>query len=154
MTDDDPVFTAIERHRKAMQALAAAHEPPDALIDQLSSTEQDAFLAWLTTPPTTMASVIATLTYASRRACEAAAYANLAESAQYSPGDGEDDPSDILTAGEAFPPMIPTAVRELCAAIGEPVTLRPRTMRYIACNARTLAGRYTLFTSPPENPSD
>jgi hypothetical protein len=112
---DDPVFAAIERHHQAAQALSAAHEPPDALLEQLSAAEEDAFVAWLTTPPTTMAGVIATLTYASRRACEAAAYANLAESAQYCPGDGEDHPSDILTAGEQFPAMIAAA---LCKIAG------------------------------------
>jgi hypothetical protein len=31
---DDPVFAAIERHREAVQALAALHEPPDALVPQ------------------------------------------------------------------------------------------------------------------------
>jgi hypothetical protein len=118
---DDPVFAAIERHRQAAQTLSAAHEPPDALLEQLSAAEEDAFLTWLTTPPTTLAGVIATLEYASRRTCEAAAYANLAEipyanlaeSAQYCRGDGEDDPSDIVAAGEQFPAMIAAALRQI-----------------------------------------
>jgi hypothetical protein len=110
---DDPVFAAIERHRQVARTLSATHEPPDEILEQLSAAEEDAFLAWLTTPPTTMAGVIATLEYASRRACEAAPYANLAESAQYCRGDGEDDPSDILTAGEQFPQMIAEALQKI-----------------------------------------
>jgi hypothetical protein len=58
---DDPVFAAIERHHQAAQALSAVHKPPDALLEHLSAAEEDAFFAWLTTPPTTMAGVIATL---------------------------------------------------------------------------------------------
>jgi hypothetical protein len=110
---DDPVFAAIERHGQAAQTLSAAHEPPDELLEQLSAAEEDAFVAWLTTPPTTLAGVIATLEYASRRACEAAPYANLAESAQYCRGDGEDDPSDVLTAGEQFPALVAAALRRI-----------------------------------------
>jgi hypothetical protein len=50
---DDPVFAAIEKHRQAMQALSAAHEPSDALLHELSRAEDDALLATLTTQPTT-----------------------------------------------------------------------------------------------------
>jgi hypothetical protein len=115
MTDDDPMFAAIERHRTAMQALAAAHEPPDALIEQLSGAEQDALLAWLTTPPTTMAGVVASLAYASYRPPDNE-YANLAESAQYCRGDGDSDPNDILTAGEQFPAMIAAVLRKIAGS--------------------------------------
>jgi hypothetical protein len=65
---DDPVFAAIEQHREALQALAALHEPPDALLTQLSRAGVHAFLAWLTTPPTTLVGVLVTLNYAARRA--------------------------------------------------------------------------------------
>jgi hypothetical protein len=112
---DDPVFAAIERHRQATQALSAQHEPSDALVTQLSRAEVGAFLAWLTTPPATLAGVIATLEYASHRRVSDSpddhVYANLAEAAQYIPG--EDDPDDILKAGERFPAMVAAALRKI-----------------------------------------
>jgi hypothetical protein len=114
---DDPVFAAIARHRQATQALSALHEPPEALVTQLLRAEVDAFLAWLTTPPTTLAGVIATLDHASRRAYEDGSgthvYTNLSEAAQYDPADG--DPDGALTAGEQFPAMIAAALRKISA---------------------------------------
>jgi hypothetical protein len=115
-TTTDPVFDAIARHRQAMQAVLSAHEPPDALVAQLSRAEVDAFLTWLTTPPTTLGGVIATLEYASHQPYvsdhhpDDHVYTNLAESAQYIPGD-EGDPDNILKAGEQFPAMIAAALR-------------------------------------------
>jgi hypothetical protein len=96
---DDPVFAAIERHRQATRAWLAALDDAnapdtiniaaqagsDAALDHL----YEAFLAWLTTPPTTMAGAIATLEHASRHAYEA--------------------------AGEAFPAMIAQALRKIAA---------------------------------------
>jgi hypothetical protein len=58
----------------------------------------------LTTPPTTMAGVIATLEHASRRVNDPD-YANLAESAQCL--------GDALTDGEAYPQMIADAPRKI-----------------------------------------
>jgi hypothetical protein len=115
---DDPVFAAIERHREAAQAVAAAHEPPEAILDELSRTEENALLAWLTTQPTTLAGVIATLEYASHQPYVSDypnnhVYTNLAEAAQYDPGNG--DPDGILKAGEQFPAMIATALRQILA---------------------------------------
>jgi hypothetical protein len=111
----DPVFAAIEKHRQAAQAISKAHEPSDALVTQLSGAEVEAFLAWLTTPPTTLAGVIATLEHASRRAYAEGngshVYTNLAESALYDPDDG--DPDDILKAGEQFPAMVAAALRKI-----------------------------------------
>jgi hypothetical protein len=113
---DDPVFAAIARHRQAMQAVLSAHEPPEAILTQLSRAEVDAFLTWLTTPPTTLAGVIATLEYASHQPYVSRhhpndhVYTNLAESAQYIPDD-EGDPDNILKAGEQFPAMIAAALR-------------------------------------------
>lgn len=119
---DDPVFAAIARHRQAAQALVAQalvalHEPPEALVTRLSRAEVETFLAWLTTPPTTLAGVIATLEHASRRAYEdrnSHVYTNLAEAAQYDPEDG--DPDGALKAGEQFPAMVATALRKIMAA--------------------------------------
>jgi hypothetical protein len=111
---DNPVFAAIARDRGAVHGLSAAHEPSDALLAQLSRAETDAFLAWLTTPPTTRAGVIAILEHASRRAREEGngshVYTSLAESALYDPGG---DPDDILTTGEQSPAMVAAALRPL-----------------------------------------
>jgi hypothetical protein len=115
----DPVLAAIEKHRQAIQALSALHEPPEALVTQLARAEVDAFLAWLTTPPVTLAGVIATLEYASHQPYvsdhhpDDHVYTNLAEAAQYDPGDG--DPDGILKAGEQFPAMIAAALRKMAA---------------------------------------
>jgi hypothetical protein len=113
---DDPVFAAIERHRQAMQALSVLHEPPEALITQLARAEVEAFLAWLTTPPTTLAGIIATLEHASHRGYEDGSghvYTNLAEAAQYDPDDS--DPDGALKAGEQFPAMVAAALRQIVA---------------------------------------
>jgi hypothetical protein len=124
----DPVLAAIERHRKAAQALSAAHEPPDALLNQLCGAEQDAFLVWLTTPPSTIAGVIATLEHAAVKYSDGFDnYANLAESAQYCRGDG--DPDDVVTAGERFPAMIATALRKIAGSARMP-------RRVMACTAK------------------
>ena len=117
---NDPVFAVIARHRETVQALTALHEPPEELVTQLSRAEVAAFLAWLTTPPTTLAGVVATLDYASRRAHEDGngnhVYTNLAEAAQYDPDDSDGDPDDVLKAGEQFPAMIAAALRQIVAA--------------------------------------
>jgi hypothetical protein len=117
---DDPVFVAIERHRQAIQArlLALRTDQPDEISNQLLTAEGDAFLVWLTTPPTTMAGVIATLDHASRRPSDNLlpgdyTYAHLAESAQYF--------GNIRKAGEQFPAMIAAALRQIfgnCDRIG------------------------------------
>jgi hypothetical protein len=99
----DPVFAAVEKHRQAVQAWLA--EDDETLSAQLLAAERDAWLAWLTTPPTTMAAVIATMEHASYRPYDSSEYANQAESTQYS--------SDILEAGEAFPLMIAEALRKI-----------------------------------------
>ena len=69
---DDPVFTAIERHRQAVQAWLAAcdaasvrYDPAaEAIVDAASDRVGDALIDWLTTQPTTIAGVLATLKYA------------------------------------------------------------------------------------------
>jgi hypothetical protein len=99
----DPVFAAIEKHRQALQAWLA--EDDETLSARLLAAERDAWLAWLTTPPTAMAGVIATMEHASYRPYDSSEYANLAESTQYS--------SDIPEAGEAFPLMIAEALRKI-----------------------------------------
>jgi hypothetical protein len=126
----DPVLVAIERHRKAAQALSAAHEPSDALLNQLCGAEQDAFLVWLTTPLSTIAGIIATLEHAAVKYSDGFDnYANLAESAQYCRGDGDSDPDDVVTAGERFPAMIATALRKIAGS--------PRMLgRVMACTAK------------------
>jgi hypothetical protein len=72
--------------------------------------EGDAFIAWLTTTPTTMAGVIATLEHASHRPYDGADYANLAESAQYFHGRGSP-----CNAGEQFPAMVAAALRKIAS---------------------------------------
>ena len=63
---EDPVFAAIARHREAERALSAAlrdaahDEPTVAALDRA----HEALVDWLTTSPTTMAGVLATLDYA------------------------------------------------------------------------------------------
>lgn len=70
---DDPVFAAIERHRQAAQAWRAAVDAAsadgydraaEAARDAAYDHVGDAFDDWVTTRPTTMAGVIATLEYA------------------------------------------------------------------------------------------
>ena len=104
----DPVFVAIERHRQAIQARLAEHDDDTGM--QLLAAETDAFLAWLTTPRTTLAGVIATLNHASRRSDEDGngdhVYTHLAEAAQYIG-------SDVLAAGERFPAMIAATLRQI-----------------------------------------
>jgi hypothetical protein len=104
----DPVFAAIEQHRQAVQARIS--ETDDDNSEQLLEAENEAFITWLTTVPTTMAGAIATLKHASRRPYKDADYANLAKSAQYSHGRGS--PCD---AGEQFPAMIATALHQIMA---------------------------------------
>jgi hypothetical protein len=101
---DDPVFAAIERHRQAMRTRPAEHD--DDARDRLLAAEGDAFVEWLTTPPTTMAGVIATLDHA------AANYSDGFDS-YYCRGDG--DLSDVVAAGEQFPAMIAAALRQIVA---------------------------------------
>jgi hypothetical protein len=116
-TTTDPVFAAIERHRQAVQAWQAsmgeAHDA-DKISNQLLAMERDAFREWLTTPPTTLAGVIATLEHASRRPYphdpdypDDYIHTNLIETAEYLPG------GDVLEAGEQFPAMIATALRKI-----------------------------------------
>jgi hypothetical protein len=107
----DPVFAAIARHREAVQALTTAHEPPDELVTQLLRAEVDAFLAWLATPPTTLAGALATLEYASHRPSvwdypDDHVYTGPAKAAQY---------DDILEACEQFPAVIAATLRQMVA---------------------------------------
>jgi hypothetical protein len=105
----DPVFAAIARHREAVQALTTAHDPPDELVTQLLRAEVDAFLAWLATPPITLAGALATLEYASHRPSvwdypNDHVYTDPAEAAQY---------DDILEACEQFPATIAATLRQI-----------------------------------------
>jgi hypothetical protein len=69
---DDPVFAAIARHRQAVQALLTAmdaaniryDEAAEAARDDAGDAVGDAFTDWVTTQPTTMGGVLATLDYA------------------------------------------------------------------------------------------
>jgi hypothetical protein len=79
---DDPVFAAIERHRQATQAIEqyneaspkvvdfsvrhtkAEIEREDAIVAALVEEEEHAGFTWLTTPPTTVAGILASLEYA------------------------------------------------------------------------------------------
>jgi hypothetical protein len=60
----DPVFAVIEQHGQAMQVRLAEHD--DEIGRQLLF-KKNAVLAWLQTPPTALAGVIATLEHATRR---------------------------------------------------------------------------------------
>jgi hypothetical protein len=100
---DDPVFAAIERHRQAKLALLTARG--DA-VEQLLEAKYDALLAWLQTPPTTLAGVIATLEHATVKHDDGFyEYTHLGESAQYS--------GDVRKAGEEFPAMLALALRQI-----------------------------------------
>jgi hypothetical protein len=109
---DDPVFAAIEKHRRAVETWRAApgetHED-DKISNQLLAVERDAWCTWLTTPPTTLAGIVATLEHASHRPYppdpdypDEHVYTNLAETGEYVPG-------DVLE----FPTMIAAALRKL-----------------------------------------
>jgi hypothetical protein len=103
----DPAIAAIARHRETVQAWLT--EDDDELRAPLLNAERDAWLAWLTTPPTTLAGVIATLTHASQRAYADADYANLPESAHCS--------GDDLRAGERFPQLIAEALHRITVGV-------------------------------------
>jgi hypothetical protein len=99
-TAHDPAIAAVGRHRAVMQAWLA--EDDEALSAELLEAEQDACIAWLTTPPTTMAGVIATLEHAIMRDYE---HTILLESAHYH--------GERLDAAEQFPAMIAAALRKI-----------------------------------------
>jgi hypothetical protein len=63
---EDPVFAAIAQHREAERALSAALRDAahDAAAVAALDRAHDALVDWLTTSPTTMAGVLATLDYA------------------------------------------------------------------------------------------
>ena len=108
-TTDDPAFAAIARHREAVQALTTAHKLPDELVTQLLGAEVDAFLAWLTTPPTALAGALATLEYASHRPNvwdypDDTCTQTRPRPAQY---------NDILEACEQFPAPIAATLRQI-----------------------------------------
>jgi hypothetical protein len=109
----DPVFAAIRRHRQAVQSRIPEHDEDAA--GKLLDAESDALLVWLTTPPTTMAGVLATLDHASARQPWPACWrpddhdgcTNLLESA--------DCDHEWFAAIEQFPAMIATALRQIMA---------------------------------------
>jgi hypothetical protein len=98
---DDPVFAAVERHHKAVDAwlLEEKKEKPNA---RLQDAEQDAYVAWLTTPPTTVGGAIATHATTRNEPWEDGI---LLESAHY---DGR-----RRTAAQQFPLMIAAALRKI-----------------------------------------
>jgi hypothetical protein len=63
---EDPVFAAITRHREAERAFSAAlrDNAYDGAAVAALDRAHDALVDWLTTSPTTMAGVLATLDYA------------------------------------------------------------------------------------------
>jgi predicted TPR repeat methyltransferase len=111
---DDPAIAAIEQHRLALQAWHASMggktEDEDKISQQLLNAEREAWRAWLTTPPTTLAGVIATLEHASRKPYTSDypddyVYTNLAETAEYL--------GDSREMGAQFPQMIADALRRV-----------------------------------------
>jgi hypothetical protein len=129
LASDDPVFAAIERHRKVIQVkqrydketkerhrsrrmTRAEIERDDAIIAQLLEAEGKALFVWVTTQPTTMAGVLATL-----------------EHAVVKNGDPNDphyrrseDPTNLFEGAEGaheafeqFPTMIAAALRQIMA---------------------------------------
>jgi hypothetical protein len=100
---DDPAIAAIERCREAMRAWECSLTTHDeALSVQRLCAANDALIAWLRTPPTTIAGAIATLEYASLRDCEQTL---LLESAHYN--------GERLAAAGQFPQMIAAALRTI-----------------------------------------
>jgi hypothetical protein len=61
-----PSKNTTRQSKHGKQSMGDTHEA-DKISNQLLAVERDAWLAWLTTPPTTLAGVIATLEHASRR---------------------------------------------------------------------------------------
>ena len=113
--DDDPVFGAIARCATALAAWERSLMGEDwerSLMGdpgpmlQLLDASEDAIVAWLTTTPTTMAGVVATLAYASERDGERDDERGLLlESANY--------PGERLGAAAQFPAMIAAALRRI-----------------------------------------
>jgi predicted TPR repeat methyltransferase len=112
---DDPAIAAIEQHRLALQAWHASMggktDDEDKISQQLLNAEREAWRLWLTTPPTTLAGVIATLEHASRKPYTSDypddyVHTNLAETAEYFGG-------DIREIGAQFPQMIADALRRV-----------------------------------------
>jgi hypothetical protein len=70
MSADDPVFAAIERRRQvpvdfSVKLTKEEVKRDDAIVAALVKEEDDAGFVWLTTEPTTMAGILASLEYAS-----------------------------------------------------------------------------------------
>jgi hypothetical protein len=102
---DDPAIAAIKRCREAVRAWEGSLTSHDEAFGvQRLCAANDALIAWLTTPPTTMAGAIATLEYACVRDCEQTL---LLESAHYN--------GERLSAAGQFPQMIATALRQIMA---------------------------------------
>jgi hypothetical protein len=111
----DPVFAAIEAHEEAIEnhgvfldhaseVCVEEREAAEAASAQAAEAEDAALLAWLTTPPTTLAGAIATLEYAAMRDCE---HTFPLESARYR--------GERLAAAEQFPAMVAAALRQIIA---------------------------------------
>jgi hypothetical protein len=116
VAEPDPVFAAIERHRRATQAwqrhndsypevvdLSVRHtkaeiERETTIVDELLKEESDARLAWATTRPTTMAGIMASLEYASMDGVY-----------------GMDTTPLFEGGSEQFPAMIAAALRQIMA---------------------------------------
>jgi hypothetical protein len=110
----DPVFAAIERHRQAAQAWlkalddAGSRAEEDAANAMLGHVD-DALVDWLTTQPTTIQGVIATLEHASRRPDDEGngdhIHTHLGDTARrYLYGTPA---SDVLKAAAAFAEKVP-----------------------------------------------
>jgi hypothetical protein len=126
-TGDDPIFAAIEAHRATIRAFKAAFESRDHLedtdpegsidapewiaaeleIENADERDADAEATFLTTQPTTLAGILASLEHAAE---DAGGDGTILDSASRCHRE------DVSDAAEAYPAMIAAALRKLLAA--------------------------------------
>ena len=113
----DPIFAAIEVHKKAMQALSAAYsaqgetEEDSPEIDDANDRHEDALFDFLTTAPVTLAGAIAALDYAASPMFPDQKGANNRETLQLAATMAGD--KDFVEVGAQFPAMIAATLRKL-----------------------------------------
>jgi hypothetical protein len=116
-TGDDPVFAAIEAHRATIRAFTAAFPPgywntPEYIaaepeIENANELDEDAEAAFLTTQPTTLAGILASLEHAAE---DTGGDGTILDSASRC------NREDVSDAAEAYLAMIAAAMRKLLTA--------------------------------------
>ena len=111
----DPIFAAIEAHRRALgrrneiiEAMCAAEERQKAEECEAWHSYEDAAIALLTTRPTTMAGVIAVMSYVALPECAGpGACETILDGARLSSN------REAAAAAEQFPSLSAEALREI-----------------------------------------